>query len=314
MKRKSEGMATKAFDRLFKQVCNWGRWGKNDERGTLNYIRPRHIRRAASLVKKGVSVSLAIPLNKTAGPDNPQPIAHYMARNHDVALPKGNPGVAMDYLGCVCHSDCFTHVDALCHISYRGKLYNGRPVRDVASVGAECLDVDAYATGIVGRGVLLDIPRLRNVKWLEPGTAVTAGELIEAEKAQGVRLAEGDIFLFRTGHHRRRLELGPWNAGFDGEGRAGLALDAIPLLHARKVAAFLPDGDGDTVPCNVEGVSLPIHTLQITAMGMACADCLQLEDLARACAAARRWAVMVVAAPLRLPGGTGTLFNPIAVL
>jgi hypothetical protein len=107
--------------------------------------------------------------------------------------------------------------------------------------------------------------------------------------------------------------LGPWNNGYDGEGKAGLLVDAIPLLHERKVAAFLPDGDGETVPCHVEGLAYPIHALQIAAMGMACSDSLQLEELVQVCEEEQRWEFMVVAAPLRLPHGTGSLFNPIAI-
>jgi len=175
------------------------------------------------------------------------------------------------------------------------------------------MDITAYAHGIVGRGVLLDVPRFRNVKWLEPGEAVTPEELEAVEKAQGVALGEGDIFLFRTGHHRRRLELGPWDNGYDGEGKAGLHVEVMPLLHKRRVAAFLPDGDGETVPCNVEGMAYPVHALQITAMGMACADSLQFEELVRVCEEENHWEFMVVAIPLRLPGGTGSLFNPIAI-
>src|SRR3984885_7840101 len=133
----------------------------------------------------------------------------------------------------------------------------------VTSQGTIIQDITAYAHGIVGRGGLIDIPRLRGVKWLEPGEAVTTAELEAAERAEGVRLGEGDIFVFRTGHHRRRLELGPWNNGYDGEGKAGLHSDAMTLLHERKVAAFFPDGDGETVPSNVEGVAYPVHALQI---------------------------------------------------
>jgi kynurenine formamidase len=175
------------------------------------------------------------------------------------------------------------------------------------------MDITTFANGIVGRGVLLDIPRLRGVKWLEPGEAIGSEELEAAEKAEGVRLRGGDIFLFRTGHHRRRLELGPWNNDYDGEGKAGLDPRTMLLLHERKVAAFLPDGDGEAVPSNVEGVPYPIHALQIAAMGMTCADSLQFEELVKVCEEEKRWEFMVVIAPLRVPGGTGSLFNPIAI-
>ena len=306
-------MTTHEFDQLFQKVCNWGKWGPNDQLGTLNYITPVQVRAAAALVRSGRSVSLAIPINKVAGPDNPRPAFHYMVQAYDAPSSPEEPHFALDYLACEFHGDCHTHIDALCHIAYRGKLYNGRPTSIVTSKGATSMDITAYAHGIVGRGVLLDIPRLRGVNWLEPGEAVTREELEAAEKAQGVRLGEGDILVFRTGHHRRRLELGPWNNGYDGDGKAGLHSNAMVMLHDRKIAAFLPDGDGETVPSNVEGVAYPIHALQICAMGMAASDSLQLEELVKVCEQEHRWEFMLVAAPLRLPGGTGSLFNPIAI-
>ena len=301
------------FEKLFERVRNWERWGSDDERGTLNYITPEHVRRAAGLVRSGRSVSMEVPINTVAGPDNPRPAVHYMVQGYDIHSDLGEPQFSTDFLASEFHGDCHTHIDALCHIAYKGKLYNGKPMGAVTSHGPTIQDITAYAHGIVGRGVLLDIPRLRGVKWLEPGEAVTTAELEAAEKSQRVRLGEGDIFVFRTGHHRRRLEMGPWNNGYDGEGKAGLHVETIPLLHERKVAAFLPDGDGETVPSNVEGIAYPIHALQIAAMGMACADSLQFEELVKVCEEEKRWEFLVVAAPLRLPRGTGSLFNPIAI-
>ncbi len=301
------------FEKLFQAVKNWGRWGSEDEKGTLNYIQPEHIRQAAGLVRSGLSVSMAVPINKVAGPDNPRPATHYMVRTFDIHSDLGEPQFSTDYLASEFHGDCHTHIDALCHIAYQGKLYNGKPASAVTSLGPTLQDITAYAHGLVGRGVLLDVPRLRGVKWLEPGEAVGTAELEAAEKSQGIRLREGDIFVFRTGHHRRRLELGPWNNGYNGEGKAGLQVETILWMHERKVAAFFPDGDGETVPSNVEGVPHPIHALQIGAMGMACADSLQFEDLVKVCEEEKRWEFLVVAAPLRLPGGTGSLFNPIAI-
>jgi kynurenine formamidase len=313
MKTLPTHLSTQEFDKLFQAVCNWGRWGDDDERGTLNYLTPRHVCNAARLVRSGRSVSMAIPINKVAGPDNPRPPAHYMVRTHDQRFDFGEPAFALDYLASEFHGDCHTHIDALCHVSYKGKLYNGKPAGSVTCLGPAIQDITAYAHGIVGRGVLLDIPRLRGVPWLEPGEAVTTEELLAAETAQGVRLSEGDIFVFRTGHHRRRLERGPWDNNYGAEGKAGLHATTMLLLHERKVAAFFPDGDGETVPADVEGVAFPIHALQLTAMGMACADSLQFEELVKVCEEEGRWEFLVVATPLRLPGGTGSLFNPIAV-
>ena len=256
---------------------------------------------------------MAVPINKIAGPDNPHPVSHYMSMAFDGDAASGEPGFSLDYMAGEIHGDCHTHIDALCHVAYRGRLYNGKPTSEITTRGPRLQDITTYAHGIAGRGVLFDIPRLRGVKWLEPGEAVDREELENCERAQGIQLRQGDILVFRTGHHRRRLELGPWNNGYDGEGKAGLHASAIPLLHERKVAAFFPDGDGETIPSNVEGVAYPIHALQIAAMGMICADSLNLEDLSEVCEKEQRWDFLVVAAPLRLPGGTGSFFNPIAI-
>ncbi len=306
-------ISKREFEALFRKLSNRGRWGPDDERGTLNYITPDCVRRAAGLVRSGRTVSMAVPINTSAGPDNPRPPRHRMVRGYDSRRRAAALQFCGDDFASEFHGDCHTHLDALCHVAYKGRLYNGKPAGSVRADGPTLLDITAFAHGIVGRGVLLDIPRLRGVKWLEPGDAVTRGELEAAEKAQRVRLRRGDILLFRTGHHRRRLELGPWNPRPDGEGRAGLHATALTLLHARKVAAFFPDGDGETVPSNAEGILYPIHALQIPAMGMVCADSLQFEEVARVCKEERRWEFMVTAAPLRLPRGTGSLFNPVAI-
>ena len=302
------------FEQIFESVKNWGRWGMDDQLGTLNFITPAHVRAAAGLVQSGRRVSLEIPINTVAGPDNPNPAIHFVSQAHDIDIGSGGLRFGLDFMGMACHGDCHTHVDALCHISYNGLTYNGHPAQEVlTSKGATTLDIASYGEGVVGRGVLLDIPRFRGVKWLEPGEAVRRAELEACEEAQGVHLGEGDILVFRTGHHRRRLELGAWDNGPDGDGKAGLHVDTIPWMHERRLAAFLPDGDGEAIPSVVEGMTYPIHPLQIVAMGMLASDSLQFEDLARACEEEGRYEFMVVGLPLRLPGGTGSPWNPIAI-
>jgi kynurenine formamidase len=304
------------FDEIYESVKNWGRWGEDDELGTLNYITPDVVRAAAGLVQSGRRATMAIPMNTVAGPDNPSPVIRHVVQGHDIDIGSSSVTFATDFVGLAFHGDCHTHMDALCHIAYKGCVYNGRPAQEVmTSQGATALDVTSYREGLVGRGVLLDVPRFRGVKWLEPGEAVTRAELEAVEEAEDVRLGEGDILVFRTGHHRRRLELGAWDNGYPpaGEGKPGLHVDTIPWMHERRIAAFLPDGDGETIPSNVEGISYPIHPLQITAMGMFASDSLQLEDVARACEEEGRFEFMVVGLPLRLPGGTGSPWNPIAI-
>ena len=303
------------FEAMFEAVKNWGRWGPDDQLGTLNYITPDHIRAATALVQAGRSVSLSIPINTASGPDNPNPALHYMSQMHDWDIGSGSLRFATDFLGMAFHGDCHTHVDALCHIAYNGQLYNGRPAGTVTSHGAMALDIANYANGIIGRGILLDLPRFRGVKWLEPGEAVTRAELEEVERAEGVHLGDGDILVYRTGHHRRRLELGAWVNDYPpaGEGKAGLHVDTIPWMHERRIAAFLPDGDGEAVPSSVDGILYPIHPLQIAAMGMACSDSLQFEDLAAISQELGRYEFLIVGAPLRIPRATGSPWNPLAI-
>jgi len=302
------------FDAIFESVKNWGRWGADDELGTLNLITPEKVRAAAGLVRTGRRVPLAIPINRTAGPDNPSPALHYIVQGHDIDIGSNGVRFALDFLGMAFHGDCHSHVDALNHISYKAQTYGGRPALEVVTTkGGTTLGMDNVNQGLVGRGVLFDLPRFRGVKWLEPGEAVTRAELEACEQAQGVRIGEGDIFVYRTGHHRRRVELGPWDNSPGAEGKAGLHVDTIPWMHERGIAAFIPDGDGEAVPSCVDGITYPIHPLQIVAMGMLTADSLQLEDLAAACEQEGRYEFMVVGLPLRLPGGTGSPWNPIAI-
>lgn len=304
-----------AFDALFEELKNWGKWGPDDELGTMNYLTPEKIAAAASLVRTGRTVSMAIPINTVAGPDNANPAVHMMSLLHDTPVGDSDMTFAMCYLGMVSHGDCHTHMDALNHVAWKGQFYNGKSSSLLTSRGSAWGGVTTYANGLVGRGVMIDAARHRGVDWLEPGDAVTRAEIESIEMETGVRLGQGDIMVFRTGHHARRLALGPWDNGYPpaGQGKAGLHVDAVGLMHERKIAAFLPDGDGETVPSNVEGVPYPVHVLQMVAMGMFISDSLQLEDLARACEAEGRSEFMVCGLPLRLPGATGSPWNPIAL-
>lgn len=302
------------FEEIFESVKNWNRWGPDDELGTLNYVTPEKVRAAAALVRSGRRVSMAIPINKMVAADNPQPASLFVVQGHDVPVDDSKVRFGLDWLGMAAHGDCHTHVDALCHISYDGLTYNGRVASEVLlSNGATSQDLAAYHEGIVGRGVLADIAGFRNVKWLEPGEAVTREEIEACLDSQGVEIGEGDFLVLRTGHHRRRLELGAWDNSPNGEGKAGLHIDVIPWMHERRIAGFLPDGDGETVPSVVEGITYPIHPLQVVAMGMLVSDSLQFEDLVQVCAQEGRFDFMVVGLPLRLPGATGSPWNPIAI-
>lgn len=307
----SGSISAEPFGVLFESLCNWGRW-PDDERGALNLITPECLRRAVGTVKLGRSISLSLVLSTQAGPDNPKPAQHFITGLHRDDAVAGGVGIAADYLGAEIHGEAHTHVDALCHVSYEGRIFNGADAGCVKARGADHGSIDAGARdGIVGRGVLLDVPRWRSVSWLEPGESVGREELEAVERSQGVALEPGDVALVRTGHDRRRRELGPWDAG---SRRAGLALSAMTLLHQRDVAALGSDGDGDTLPSPIAGIPCPVHVLGIVAMGLHFFDNMDLEAVAEECAALRRWEFLLVASPLRVARGTGALVNPLAVL
>jgi kynurenine formamidase len=306
----TERVTAEAFAGLFESVKNWGRWGADDQRGALNFITPELVAAAGSLVTSGRTVSLSLPLDTAVGPDNPKPVQHFMTMLEDTDIGSGTLRFGADYFGLEFHGDAHSHIDALCHVMYQGSIFNGVPASTVTSGGASVSSIDVARTGVVGRGVLLDIPRLRGVKWLEPGEMVRADELLAAENAQGVEVRTGDILYLRSGHHARRLELGAWDAAV---AKAGLHSTAMTLLHEREIAAFGADGDGDAVPNDCDAVMYPIHTLGMNAIGLHFMDSLQFEDLAEACEQENRWEFMTVVAPLRLERGTGSPVNPIAI-
>jgi kynurenine formamidase len=299
------------FQGLFEQVQTWGRWGSEDQRGALNRLTREHVRGAAGLVRSGEVVSLSLPLNTRLGPDCPNPAEFRMTQDHSTAVGGAPMAFAKDFVGVDYHNDGHSHIDALCHVAYQGRLYNGLRASAVSGDGAAAEGIETAATGLTGRGVLLDIPRLRGVSWLEPGGHVMPADLEAAEREQGVRIEEGDIVLVRTGHTRRLAELGPWDTSTS---KAGLHPTAMPLLAERAVTALGCDGNSDTAPSSTEDVPFPIHVLALNAMGILLLDYLQLDDLAHACAEQGRWEFMCVTAPLRVLGGTGSPVNPLAVL
>jgi kynurenine formamidase len=217
----------------------------------------------------------------------------------------------MDRLAMNVHGNADSHIDALCHVMYRARLYNDVAADTVTATGASELSIEVAANGIAGRGVLLDIPRLRGLPWLEPGDHVTVDDLTGAEDAQHVRVGQGDLLFVRVGHRKRRTELGPWDAA---HARAGLHPTALEFVAERRVAALGSDGNNDTSPSAAEGVDFPVHVLAVNAMGLHLLDYLQFDDLVRLCAEAGRWSFFCVIAPLRLARGTGSPVNPIAVM
>jgi kynurenine formamidase len=281
-------------------------------RGALDTITPEQVLAAVREVRSGRTVTLAAPVSTRGGPDDPEPAEHRLVAPLDGEPASAGLEFARDRFAMNVHGDVDSHLDALCHVIYDGVLHGGVPAADVLSpAGASALSVDLARDGIVGRGVLLDIPRLHGVPWLEPGSHVSSEDLVAAEARQGVRVGRGDILLVRVGHRRRREELGAWDTAAS---RAGLHPTAVEFLAERQVAVLGSDGNSDTAPSSTEGVAFPVHVLAIHAMGLHLLDYLQFEDLAPLCTREGRWSFLCVIAPLRLTAATGSPVNPLAIL
>jgi kynurenine formamidase len=297
-------MTAQEFRELFDAVSNWGRWDDTGERGALNHLTPARVAAAANLVRSGTTITLSRQLQTHARLDVPEPADHHMT------LLPGDDGFAKDYVGADYHNDGHSHIDAFCHVAFDGLLFDGSPASSVTEQGAENGTIELLKDGLVGRGVLLDVPRTRGVPWVEPGEYVFREDLEAAERAQGVAVGPGDILLVRTGHGRRLAELGPWDTPDE---KAGLHPTAATFLADRRVAALGSDGNSDTAPSTTENVGFPIHVLALNAMGVHLLDYLQLDAVAQHCEAASRWEFLFAAAPLRIVGGTGSPINPTAI-
>jgi kynurenine formamidase len=301
------------FAATFDAVKNWGRWGVEDERGALNLLTPERIAAAVSSVRTGRTVSCALDLATQAAPDNPRPAEHFMITAADMRGDNPLPGFEQttDFFGVACHGMAFTHIDALCHICIDGVMYNGVPADEVTSHGARRNSIMAAASGVCGRGVLLDVPRALGRDWLDPTHRISAAELEQAEKQGGVTVGPGDVLFVSTGRMRWRRAEGP---GIITQGMAGLGADCIQWLRDRDVAVLGGDGVSDYVgPDMVPGWPMPIHQCLIAGMGVHLIDNVDLAPLADACADEGRWSFLVTIAPLRIAGATGCVVNPIAV-
>jgi kynurenine formamidase len=290
-------------EQWMKDLSNWGRWGKDDQRGTLNLITPAKRKQALRLVKDGAAVSLAHPLDRGLFPDNPRPIR--------AAMTLDNGGHAMDLYSIWYHGSTITHLDALCHYSHEGVLYNNLPKSAITpETGCGVLGVEHQQDGWITRGVVVDIPLMKGVPYLDPGDGITDADLDAWEKFSGVRIEPGDAVFVRTGRWARRQALGPWNVA---QQAAGLHITAMPWLKQRDVALLGSDGVQDVLPSGVEGFGRPIHLLSIVTLGMPLIDVMDLETVAAESARRKQWAFMVTLAPAPVPGGTGFPVNPIAL-
>ena len=295
-------LTAQTIDTWASELSNAGRWGDDDQLGTLNLISPAKRVAAAKLVTEGVSVSMAHPLLTEPSADNTSPFEHKMQ-----VTPAQAGGWATDTWGLMFHGFGHSHIDALCHLAYQGKYYNGFDMAETTAAGCKNLAIANIGDGIFTRGVLMDIPRLKGRDWLEPAEAVTIADLEAWEKQAGMVAGAGDAVLLHTGRWLRRAAKGPHEGGYP-----GLHAETVQWLKARDIAVIGTDGGLDVYPSGIPDSSAPVHTLVLTALGMPILDVMDLTAVARAAAERERWTFLLTAAPMRVKTGTGSPINSIA--
>ena len=297
-------------------LSNWGRWGPDDELGCLNFITPAKRVQAAQLVRDGGTVTCSRPITTEMAADTTFQVQRYMVdsgegRDTDPPERRARRRGASEFIGLVFHGQTITHIDSLSHYSWQGKMYNGHAANMVTSrEGAQALAIEVAHSGIVTRGVLLDIARLKGKRWLDRDEPVFPEDLEAAEEAQGVRVESGDVLLVRTGHYLRRLEEGAVNP--DQTGATACQVACAPWFHRREIAMLGTDTSNDVRPNSYDGVVSPLHTVSLVFLGLWFIDNANLEALAGACGERSRWEFMLSMGPLRLRNVTGTPINPIA--
>jgi kynurenine formamidase len=298
------------IERMMEELSNWGRWGTDDQLGAANLITPEKRLEAIATVTEGISVSLEHILLTEEAPDVPSPFQRRVLQVPDATTEPAFRGGVSDNYSISYHGYSHSHVDSLCHVFYKGKMYNGKDQSTVTEAGCATNSIANLQGGIVTRGVLIDIPRLKGVDYLEPGTPIYQEDLEAFEEMTGVVVQPGDAVFVRTGRWARRAALGPWNVA---QGAAGLHASAMPWFKARDVSFLGGDAASDVAPSQIEGVGEPIHMLTIVAMGVDLFDNQDLEALAETAARLNRWEFMVMAAPLAVEGGTGSPVNVLAI-
>ncbi|MFE8991803.1 cyclase family protein [Streptomyces collinus] len=303
-----------AFHDIAKRVNNWGRWGSDDEIGTLNLITDEVVRRAAATVRTGRRVPLALPLQQDGVqtgmiPGRVNPLHAMVQINQEIFGP-GTVACSDDIV--TMGLQAATHWDALSHVSHSGRLYNGRPAHTVTAHGGAGFSGIGTVRHVVSRGVLLDVARARGTDRLGGGYAVTPEDLDAAEELAGTRVRAGDVVLVRTGQIQAYL------AG-DRHGYAypspGLSIRTPEWFHARDVAAVADDTlTFEVFPPEVEDLWLPVHALDLVEMGMPQGQNWNLEKLSTACGEVGRYAFLLTATPEPFTGATGSPVAPVAVL
>lgn len=294
------------IEQMMVSLSNWDRWGKDDQLGALNLITPEKRTQAAALVKDGIPLSLAHNVIK-GEIDGPAGFTHTMLQT---GVKEGDISSSGDEYRVRYHGFSQTHMDALCHLFYKGKMYNGFSQKDVTEKGAGKLSVLNIKQGVFTRGILMDMPRHFGVKYLKGGQAIYPEDLDAWETKAGLKIGSGDVVLINTGRWTRELSEGRWDILKDS---AGLHASCLPWLKKRDVAIVGSDLALDVLPSQVVGFEMPVHWVVVVAMGMPILDNCDFQALSEAANERKRWEFLLTVSPLAVGGGTGSPVNPIAV-
>jgi kynurenine formamidase len=298
---------------------NWGRWGDDDQIGTLNFIDADCVKRAAALVKQGKVISCGLPYDA----DGPQSGANGRINPVHQMIATGTDAKAgaQDWIPGLRYADdvifmplqCGTQWDGLSHVFYDGAMYNGYPMERVSSTGAEVNAIDKMKDKVVSRGVLLDIPRAVGRHWLEPGEGVSDALLEQACERQGVTVGRGDIVLVRTGQMAQVRARSSWG-DYAGGDAPGIDLSGSIWLLEREIAALATDTWGMEVrPNEVDEIMQPLHVVMIVNAGLLVGEIFDLEPLADDCAADGVYEFMFSGPPLAFTKAVGSPLNPLAI-
>jgi kynurenine formamidase len=311
--------------RLCERHSNWGRWGEDDERGTLNLVKPEHVVRASALIQRGATISMALPFDD-AGPQTGafgrfNPI-HLMIRDGADVIAGSSVrdfygGIDRHFRGTddliIMPLQSGTQWDALGHVVFEDKIYNGYGAEWVSSKGAIKNSVKQAADGMVGRGVLLDMPRALGVDWLEPGHAIDGDQLQQAADMAGVDVGVGDFVFVRTGAMAMARANGTWG-DYAGGAAPGMGIGSVDWIAEHDIAALAADTWGLEVrPNETPDTFQPLHIVLINHMGLWLGEIFDLDPLAQDCAADGRYEFFFAGPPLPFTRAVGSPLNPMAI-
>ena len=323
-KRKGDNMninvGRKAVTEASEKLNNWGRWGRDDRIGTLNHVMPEDIVRAAALIRTGKVFALGMPLDRY-GPQNGlfggrwNPIHTMLATGPDAVAGRYDKTPGIRYCDDAINMpvQAATHWDAIGHIFYDDKMYNGFDAREADCNGLGKLGIEHTKSRMVGRGVLLDIARFRGVDWLKDGEGISNDELDTCAKEANVEIRRGDFVILRTGQMERCLAEGNWGA-YAGGDAPGVNFENCYWCQEKQIAAICSDTWGVEVrPNETKELNQPWHWVVIPAMGLTMGEMFNLKELAEDCDADGIYEFFFCGAPLVIPGGTGSPINPQAI-